>query len=407
MQKVLIFGLGLSGAAAAEWLLGEGAQVVAVDRRAEDLRKTARVNALLERGLELFLESELPSYLGVDFAILSPGFAREHPLVQSVDSLGIEVMGELEFALRRLPQRCVGITGTNGKTTTTLLTEHVLRSCGFSVRALGNVGTSLSTYLSDARSEDILVLELSSFQLETLKTRSLLGAVILNITPDHLDRYASMQHYVDAKMNIALALKEEKNFFVSEQAYGYTKKGTLFDTSFSSCQNEQAAYHLASLFGVKDSDCLRSFSTFKKPPHRIEWVAEKNGSVYYNDSKATNVEAVMHAVNSLPGPLILLIGGLDKGAPYTPWINCFLGKVKMLIAFGEAASKMEMQLASAFPFFRVSTLAEAVALAARKADEKTSVLLSPGCSSYDQFQNYEHRGDEFKRLVKEWREIGS
>jgi UDP-N-acetylmuramoylalanine--D-glutamate ligase len=398
---VLILGLGVSGSAAAEYLLRKGTHVIAVDKNASLLQKAPPIASLLERGLELFSEDHLISFVSIFFVVLSPGISRNHPLVQRALSENIEVVGEVEFALRYLRNRCCGITGTNGKTTTTLLTAHILQSSGLPARALGNVGTSLSSYLLQANDEDILVLELSSFQLETLQTRCLTGAVILNITPDHLDRYDSIDCYIDAKMRIASCLLDEKNFFVSRQAYQYTKKGIIFDESLSSSQNEQAAYHLTSLFGVSPSQFFQALSTFKKPPHRIEWVAEKNGSVYYNDSKATNVEAVLHAVNSFTGPLILLIGGLDKGAPYTPWIDPFRSKVKMLIAFGQAAFTMESQLAPALPFCRVATLSEAVQLASTYAKGGASVLLSPGCSSYDQFRNYEQRGDEFKCLVRE------
>ncbi|HAB99260.1 MAG TPA: hypothetical protein DCE71_05515 [Parachlamydiales bacterium] len=394
-----MIGLGISGRAAADWLLSQNFCVFAVDKKASDLRALPPVSSLLEKGLVLFSEEEPLPLASISFAILSPGISLRHPLVQTVLSLGIEVIGEVEFALRHLRNRCVGITGTNGKTTTTLLTAHLLQSSGLAARAVGNVGVPLSSYLSEAKEDEILVLELSSFQLETMQTRSLMGAVILNITPDHLDRYDSMQSYIDAKMRIASCLIDEDHFFVSAQAYSLTKRGHILDSSSS--ENVQAAFRLASLFDVSSSQCMQALSTFKKPPHRIEWVAEKNGSVYYNDSKATNVEAVIHAVNSLPGPLVLLIGGLDKGAPYTPWIDSFRGKVKMLVAFGQAAFTMESELASAFPFCRAATLAEALQIASTHAAGGASVLLSPGCSSYDQFRNYEHRGDEFKRLVRE------
>ncbi|MBX9745026.1 MAG: UDP-N-acetylmuramoyl-L-alanine--D-glutamate ligase, partial [Chlamydiales bacterium] len=148
------------------------------------------------------------------------------------------------------------------------------------------------------------------------------------------------------------------------------------------------------------SQFLGALKTFQRPPHRIEWVAEKRGCVYYNDSKASNVDAVMYAVNSLPGPLIVLAGGKDKGASYVPWIDCFEQKVKMLIAFGAAAPKMELELSQFLPFRLVITLKEAVKLASEIATPGTCVLLSPGCSSYDQFRNFEERGETFKRLVK-------
>ncbi len=413
MKKTLIIGFGISGRSAAQLLLKKGARVVAVDRKWEELTPIPSPFFALQS------DSAPISFSDIGLVVLSPGIAPSHPLVQEALSFHIEVIGEIELAMRHLQSRAVGITGTNGKTTTTLLVAHILREAGLEALALGNTGDGLCAYLASekASSTPILVIELSSFQLETLQSRRLEGAVLLNITPDHLDRYPSMKDYAEAKRKIADCLQPGAPFWVSRQVQEEFGFGSLvFDEvalapispirymqlGGPEVQNIQAAFALCSLFGVSKEAFRRGVETFRKPAHRIEFVVEKNGISFYNDSKGTNIDAVMHAVRLLEGPLILLVGGVDKGASYQPWIDCFRGKVKMIVAFGQAAHKMEVELAADFPFRRVTTMEEAFSWAVQSAEPKESVLLSPGCSSYDQFRNYEHRGDAFKRLVKGW-----
>lgn len=401
MKRAVVLGVGISGTGAAAWLLIQGYEVLALDKRAHALKELSQIKALIDQGLKLLSDDEEIDFSSLSFLILSPGIPQEHPVVQKALAESIEVIGEVEFAIRQLKNRCIGITGSNGKTTTTLLTTHILQEARLPAKALGNVGRSLSSYLPEIKNEDILILELSSFQLETLSTPCLMGALILNITPNHLDRYASFQEYATAKYRIKNLLLEEGRFFLPGALQKETGWGESFETEPDLSQNEQAAKKLSELFGVTPKQFHLGIKTFQRPPHRIEWVAEKNGCVYYNDSKATNVDSVMYGVRSLKGPLILLVGGKDKRAPYSPWIEGFRGKVKMLIAFGEAAFKIEAELAPFFPFVRVLTMEEAIKCAALYAKPGDSVALCPGCSSYDQFISYEHRGDEFKRLVRE------
>ncbi|MBS0625747.1 MAG: UDP-N-acetylmuramoyl-L-alanine--D-glutamate ligase [Verrucomicrobia bacterium] len=417
-MKDLVIGLGISGKASAAFLLKSGRKVIGADKKAESLKS----EPLVKEGLELIIDQG--PFPKVDRVILSPGVSPEHPWVKEAKRLGIEVVGEIELALRHLKNRCVGVTGTNGKTTTVLLIAHILNSAKIPALALGNVGDSLSGYLLEPNRGEVLVLELSSFQLETMESKCLEAAALLNITPDHLDRYASMKEYADAKFRIGKCVKAGGKFWVSKAVKEiYGGEGEVFDPSAEYApwsdekiaaismlryiqlgvpekQNVQAAYQICKGLGVSDLEFRRGLETFRKPAHRIEWVDEKNGVTFYNDSKATNIDSVMHAVSLFEGPLILLAGGYDKGASYKPWIDCFQSKVKMIIAFGGAASKIEAELKDAFRLTRVGTLDEAVRLAAIRAEKGDSILLSPGCSSYDQFRNYEHRGDEFKRLVK-------
>ncbi|MBU6383261.1 MAG: UDP-N-acetylmuramoyl-L-alanine--D-glutamate ligase [Verrucomicrobia bacterium] len=403
MRKVLVVGYGVSGKAAAAFLRARGDDVVVVDQKGGEgvLSDTADIP------LHEFQQ-----------VIVSPGIPPTHPLVQKAQERGIEVIGEMELGCRHLQNRCFGITGSNGKTTTVTLVAHLLNAAGKKARALGNVGDSLCHYLLHADPEEIILLELSSFQLETLHAPVLEAALVLNITPNHLDRHRDMQEYASAKARIQCCVKEGGSVYVSDavldayrplfpNAQTFEKELALIEAlsytqlEMPSKQSVQAAYLLCKRCGVTDAEFLRGLTRYKKPPHRIEWVAEINGVAYYNDSKSSNIHSVLHAVERIEGPVILLIGGVHKGASYKPWITPFQGKVRQMIAYGKAAPIMEYELAPYFPFVGVDRFADAVKLAKQMAKKPEAVLLSPGCSSYDQFENYEQRGDEFKRLVRE------
>lgn len=396
-MKTVVLGLGISGRAAATFLLSRGVSVIGVDRNIENLEKTFEVQQLVSQGL--VLSKEDLSLDRVDRIILSPGIPLSHPLVMQAQKNRIEVIGEIEFAFRHLRNRCIGITGSNGKTTTTLLIAHVLKQAGFSSYALGNVGTGLSTYLLDPKPEDILVVELSSFQLETLKQQCLDFALILNITENHLDRYPSMKEYVDAKLSIQHCLKESGVLFVSRQVSSLCP-GTIFDLE-DTAQNQQAAFAICSQFGITKEMFCKALASFRKPLHRIEDIGSVNGVAFFNDSKSSNIESVMYAVRQFSSPLILIVGGFDKGSSYVPWIQCFKGKVKHVVAYGMARDKIEREIGSEIPCTKVGPFAEAVDLAIAMGEEKDTVLLSPGCSSYDQFPNFERRGEAFRELI--WR----
>ncbi len=400
MKKALVIGFGISGQSAARLLMRHGFAVTAADKN---------TNLPHPVGIELVSDTAPIAWEGLELAILSPGIPPTHPLARQVVEKGIELIGEVELAFRYVRNRCVGITGSNGKTTTTLLTTHLLNAVGQKARAVGNVGQSMTAALEIADPNEVWVVELSSFQLESLQTDKLEASVVLNITPNHLDRYSSMEEYARAKGRIQECTRG--SVAISEQVardWGPLFSATRFDLApirklsygLLERQNVEAAFWLCSQLGYPD--VAEFVETFVRPPHRLEWVAEINGVSYYNDSKATSVDAVLHALQFFQGPGVLIAGGKDKGASYAPWIEPFREKVRQLVLYGEAAEKIEREIGSAVPSIRVGAFDEAVRLSRKEAREKEFVLLSPGCSSYDQFHGFEQRGEAFKGMVMSW-----
>lgn len=441
-KGIIILGMGLSGCSAARFIFTQQPRwVLGVDQKADQLRASSNLKDVLEKGLQLISEQHQDvSWDTCDLVVVSPGIPRTHPFLKEAQRRNIPVLGEIELAARFITRPCLGITGTNGKTTVTLLVEHVLNASDVPSRALGNVEVPLAEGLLDLKNpHERVVLELSSYQLETLESAILDAAVILNITPDHLDRYGSMEKYAAAKMKIASCLKKGAPLFIEEKAYqdfgfllkgipvqtyGYSAEATLrihsdalASKAFPSIslpenlmgkkshdgENFAAAWMLCSTWGISPQNFLAAYTTFKKPSHRLEFVAEQEGITFYDDSKGTNTDAVIRAVQSLKGPIVLIAGGVDKGAPYTPWIEAFGGKVKGICAIGEAAAKMKQELSSALPVKIFSSLQQATEYAAEWASEGEQVLLSPGCSSYDMFRDYKQRGEEFQRIVLQLR----
>lgn len=391
-MKVLVLGLGKSGLSAAQFLLDQGHDVIGVDRNPN--------NNLPFPTLQ---ESEVTTLQNIDQVILSPGIPMTHPLCQQATKNNIEIIGEIELACRHMKNPCVGVTGTNGKTTVTLLVEHTLNFCGIIAEAVGNVGTPLTSKMNE---NAVFVLELSSFQLETMSSKVLDAAAILNITPDHLDRYSSMNDYIDAKMKISDCLKPEGMLYIEYKTLKALEQRVEGRNVISyrgedfNAENELAAFNLCRTFGVTYEQFAKALKTFKKPPHRLEFVDKIEGISYYNDSKGTNIDAVMRAVGSLPNRIVLIAGGLDKGSSYKPWIEGFKDCVSAIFTIGEASPKIEQDLKEKFPVITCHSLENALNRASEYAESGDAVLLSPGCASFDMFDNFEHRGNEFKRLVK-------
>lgn len=423
-MKTVVLGLGISGIAAAKFLHRQKIDVIGIDSD----------RSRLETGFPCQHESEEIDWKEIERVVVSPGIDPNHPIYQTAVSKEIPVLGEAELALPYFKKPMVAVTGTNGKTTVTLLVEHILNSAGIKAKALGNVGAALCDYLIDPGPEEAFVVELSSFQLETMRTPVFDAAALLNITPDHLDRYTGMHDYATAKCRLQNLLKEGASFFVhaqtakeffpllegkNYQTFGVETECDLWTDQMTvkyrekieylmplryremgrhDNENALAAWALCRPFSISNEQFCKSLETFKKPPHRIEFIREIEGVSFFDDSKGTNIDAVIHAVTAMKGPVILIAGGVDKGASYLPWKE-FLGKVKQIIAIGAAAPKICRELESYFTMKRADSLAAAVKTAASDAKEGDCILLSPGCSSFDMFHNYAHRGEEFQRYV--------
>ncbi len=397
---VCILGLKKSGLAASKLLLSRGENVIGFD----DLVKESEVE-----GLHVLNDFSQIQWDNLSSLIVSPGISPEHLVYKKAIEKGIEVIGEAELALRNITQPVIAITGTNGKTSVTQLITHILKCSGRKARALGNIGEPLSQYVLQLDPQEILVVELSSFQIETLYAPVFDAAVILNITPDHLDRYSDIQAYAQAKCNLQRCLKKNAPFFASQkviQEFAHLLKGACipFDLSLKEKNmdraNALAAWEMVRLFAVSEQEFDEALKTFEKPPHRVQFLCEINGVYYYDDSKGTNVDAVVHAVHAMQGPVILIAGGVDKGASYLPWAHSFKEKVKSILVLGQAAQKIEKELRPFFTIECVNSLKSAVKRAKEKAVRGDCVLLSPGCSSYDMFRDYVQRGEEFEYYVK-------
>lgn len=437
-KKVLVIGLGISGRSAAGFLMRKGAKVTAVDKNIFALSKNADVEKLIYNGLKTALPENISSLNDFDLIVVSPGIPETDPLYSQARLSGIEVIGEVELAFRYINNTVLAITGTNGKTTVTLLVAHILNQSGRKASALGNSGIALTSLEAEQEilSDTIIVAELSSYQLDTLNSRVIDCAVLLNITPDHLDRYGNMQSYAKSKYHISECIKDYGRLYVEtncHKEFGFLNHGfantygflansdiycdlkSIFVNGQKECdlpaefcaknnhdvENIMAAYALCRYVGVSPQLFVKALSSFKKPAHRIEFVRKYKGIQFFDDSKGTNLDAVVKAVKTMNGPIILIAGGVDKGAAYTPWIRAFANKVKCICSIGQAATKIESDLSHAIHVQRFPGLKEAIDYAYANAQHGDNILLSPGCSSYDMFRDYAHRGEEFQRIVND------
>jgi UDP-N-acetylmuramoylalanine--D-glutamate ligase len=387
MEKVAVIGMGKSGRSAATLLQKKGHQVVCFD----------------QKNSEGVVPDSFPyDFTGFKFAVLSPGIPDSHLLVQLLERNGIEIISEIELAFRCMPlnKKIVGITGTNGKTSVTEMITHSLNFLGIQARAAGNIGYPLTEALDQ---EGVLVVELSSFQLEKTFRPALDVAVVLRITPDHLDRYATFVDYAEAKMRIAHLVKQEGMLIMHrETARMFPNVACDKQIGWGDCnENQQATIAALSYFGKTHLEVMKALSTFKAPPHRMEWIREINGIHFYNDSKATNVDSVLYALKSMSGPIHLIAGGKHKGSPYTPWKPLVEEKVEKVYLIGEAAEEIAYDLHGSVSMHVCNYLDRALELAIQEAKPGDKIVLSPGCSSFDQFKNYEERGLRFKQLVAE------
>lgn len=406
-KRALVLGLGLSGKSSCHYLLKQGYDVVGVDKKLIDCEGVKVLGE--EEGLNI----------ECDLLVKSPGIAYSHPIVKAASDNKVLIVSDIDLGLHEFHKKgktLFAITGSNGKTTTTLLTNHILNFAGKGSKAVGNVGNPILSEIGC--NEPYICVELSSYQLESCNQEVFDAGTILNITPNHLDRYDSFTDYAKAKFRLQHCLKENGKLFLFQQTenefsnqlslkgkekvatilpLGYRVEG--FSTYKHDLENLSVAYQFCRIAGVDDATFLQGAKTFKKPPHRIEFVRKVNDVTYINDSKSSSVDAVEKATLAVSGEVILIAGGVDKKASYKPLKKIIEEKVKLLLLIGQAAPIMENELRGSCPIEISQTLEKALLRAKSFAKPGQTVLFSPGCASFDQFKNYEHRGDVFKELI--------
>jgi UDP-N-acetylmuramoylalanine--D-glutamate ligase len=402
-RHVLVVGLARSGKAAAEALIGTGATVVGFDR--DDALDVGRLSEL---GVEVRLGSEEETLLkGIDLVVKSPGVPGETVLVDRARTSGVPVWSEIELGARLLPNPILGVTGTNGKTTTSELLGAVFRSAGRPVEVAGNVGRPLTSLVGSADDEIWIVCELSSFQLEDVHTLEPEIAVLLNLEPDHLDRHGTFERYADTKLRIFERQGEDGVAVVPQGFRAVPGTGRRMEFSGDdelpaepripgphNRENAAAATAAARAAGIDDAAIAEALLTFEGVPHRIELVRELRGVRYVNDSKATNVAAALRALASFRGDrLHVILGGRGKHESYEP----------LAVAFKAAEDMARALAASGVDAVHAGDLESAVATASGSATAGDVVLLSPACASFDQFRDFEARGDAFRELVGDLR----
>ena len=404
-RRALVLGLARSGRAAALALARRGVEVVAADRS-----ETADPGRLAEAGVEVRLGTEEESLLqGVELVVKSPGVPGEAPLVAAARARGLPVWSEVELGYRLLAGNpLIGVTGTNGKTTTTELLGAMLRAAGRRVEVAGNVGVALTEVAEQIEPGVSVVCELSSFQLEDVETLSCDVAVLLNLEPDHLDRHGSFEAYRDAKLRIferaeAKVVPRGSGLDGIEFAADDPLPAEPLIPGAHNRENAAAATAAARAAGIDDAAIADALRTFAGVPHRLELVRELRGVRYVNDSKATNTAAARRGAASYgDSPLRLILGGSRKGEDFTGFARELPDTVRSIYLIGETADELAVALdAAGRAYVRAGELARAVALAASDAEPGDVVLLSPASASYDQFDNFEQRGDTFRRLVEE------
>jgi UDP-N-acetylmuramoylalanine--D-glutamate ligase len=440
-KRVLVVGLGKSGVASALFLKAHGARVTVSDTKTGDELRS-EIPLLLDHGITVETGGHGErTFRGQDLIVVSPGIPLDAPALVQARTLGGSVIGELELAARFLRGPMVAITGSNGKTTTTTLTGEIMTAGGFPALVGGNIGTPAIALAERATAESVIVLEVSSFQLETIRSFRPKVAVILNVTPDHLDRHRTFEAYVDAKARIlenqqsadlavlnaddptcvAMAARTKAQVFWFSRQKAVQQGAWVHEGNILFRQGEQqreimlvseiplkgahnlenvlAAVCAGALMGCAPERIRQAVREFKAVEHRLEYVATIRGVDYYNDSKATNVDATIKALESFPANIHLILGGKDKGSDYTLLNHLLRQRVKRVYTIGAAAAKIESQI-KGVEVVHADTLENALRRANAVAEPGDVVLLAPACASFDQFKNYEQRGQVFKGIVR-------
>jgi UDP-N-acetylmuramoylalanine--D-glutamate ligase len=457
-KKALVLGAGRSGVASSAFLASNGATVALHDVKDVETWPGHAKALKTTHGVGL-LSGQIPSWLldQIDLLIISPGVPTNTIPARYVDRKDGDVIGEIELASRFLKGRVIGITGSNGKTTTTTLVGELLRNAGIKVQVGGNIGTPLIDLVESSRDDSWTVVELSSFQLETIKSFHPNVAVCLNVTPNHLDRYDSFTDYAAAKHRLFMnqtaddvAVLNADNEITSSWRSGLkakvvqfsvareldeglflrgwelvcrdgnaetiiTTRDQIFLRGLHNVENVLASFAVGLAVGASIESMRVTVATFKGVEHRIEYVGEIDGVRFYNDSKATSVDAALKAIEAfedIDGKIILILGGRGKNAPYSPLIPLIEKKVRRLVLIGEDAENIHSQLGSHAETVRVDTVAEAVKRSLAASEAGDVVLLAPACASFDMFTSFEERGRVFKSevlkvLEERSRQVGS
>ncbi|MBN2538813.1 MAG: UDP-N-acetylmuramoyl-L-alanine--D-glutamate ligase [Deltaproteobacteria bacterium] len=442
-KRVLVIGLGRTGVATAEFLLDKGARVLLADKKpVSEFGNTA--DALKGRaGVELGIRDDDTNVLSrTDMIVPSPGVPPSNCLLEEGLSMGIPVLSELELASGYLKKPAIAITGTNGKTTTTSLLGRILEHCGKRVFVGGNIGNPLISYVNGRQEDDYAVIEVSSFQLQWVRNFHPFIAMLLNVTSDHLDYHGSFQEYRSVKERIfacqgtedfailngddpvsadmskrlpaghiscfSSSSRLQEGMFVDGDCLRYRSDGRDEEYPIRSIrlkgahnlENVMAAVLASRMCGCPPEGIINVLESFTGIPHRIEFAGRVDGVEYYNDSKGTNVDAVLRALESFPGPVVLLVGGRYKGGDFGILTKLIRERVKTLVVFGEAGEKIHSIIGGIVKTERAENLRDAVYMARDNSSSGDIVLLSPGCSSFDEFKNYEERGSVFKGMIE-------
>ena len=440
-KKVLVFGSGISGIGAVKLLEDHGAEVVLYDGN-ESLDQASLREQLGEK--TTIVLGEFPEHLleELELVVLSPGVPTDLPVILAMKEHGIQVIGEVELAYAFGKGDVLAITGTNGKTTTTSLLGEIMKCHQEEVFVVGNIGNPYTVAAGQMTERSVAVAEMSSFQLESIETFRPKVSAILNFTPDHLNRHHTMEAYVEAKKQIAknqtaedycvLNYEDERTKVFGEEVKAQVlyfssahklERGIYLDDGkmiyknpeevivchvdelqilgIHNYENVMAAVAMAAVYGVPMDTIRKAILAFKGVEHRIEYVTEKDGVVYYNDSKGTNPDAAIKGLQAMNRKTVLIGGGYDKNSEYTEWIQAFDGKVKQLILIGATREKIaqDAEKCGFHDYVFADTFEEAVLLAAKTAKSGEAVLLSPACASWGMFPNYEVRGEKFKEIV--------
>jgi UDP-N-acetylmuramoylalanine--D-glutamate ligase len=444
-KRVLVVGLARTGVATAVFCAARGARVTATESRTEAQIGDA-IAKLRDAGVALELGGHVDrTFVEQDLIVPSPGVPADFSQLTAAREAGVKIWSEIELAYRFLHGSLVSITGSNGKTTTTALIEHILRGAGLPTMLAGNIGTPLISVVEQTKKNTVTVVELSSFQLELIDTFRPNVGLFLNLTPDHLDRHHTLKAYGDAKARIfenqiaddaailnaddaasasyapskprvfwfsrkqrvaqgAFLQGEEVVLRIDGEDHKVMRRGEIPLAGAHNLENVLAATIATKLAGAEIPAIAAGVRSFAGVEHRLEFVADINGVRYYNDSKATNVDATLKALDAFPGRVLIILGGKDKDSDYTVLQQPLREKAVLALLIGAAAEKIEREVTGSVAIERARTLERAVEVAARTAQAGDIVLLAPACASFDQFENYEQRGRIFKDLVRRLQE---